>query len=68
MYPLKPSGDNILSESNIFASSGNKIVMTSGELLGGYSRKNETQTDLTSQPDAHKINSFFYRYYLFRHI
>lgn len=61
MYPLKPSGDNILSESNIFASTGNKIPMTSGELLGGYSRKNEVQTDLTSQPDAHKFNSFLYQ-------
>ena len=60
-YPIKPSSDNILSESNIFASSGNKIAMTTGEILSGYCNKNEVQTPLTSEPDAKKLNSFLYQ-------
>ena len=60
-YPIKPNGDNIVSESNIFAISGNKIPMSVSEILNGYSNKNELVTPLTSEPDAHRFNSFLYQ-------
>lgn len=61
-YPTKPTGDDILSSDNIFAENNNsKSAMTTSELLGGYNNDGETETDLTSRPDANKFNMFLYQ-------
>lgn len=60
-YPTKPTSNDIVSETNIFASSDNKIPMSVSEILNGYSNKNETSTPLTSEPEAHRFNSFLYQ-------
>lgn len=62
MYPSKPTGDNVISESFIFAANQtNKSAMTPSELLSGYNNKGEAETDLTSRPDANKLNGFLYQ-------
>lgn len=59
-YPTKPTGDNIVSETYIFADNNIlKTPMTQAELLEGYSNKGESDTELTSIPDAKKFNSFW---------
>ena len=61
-YPVKPTGDDILSSDNIFAENNNsKSAMTTSEMLGGYNNDGETETDLTSRPDANKFNMFWYQ-------
>ena len=60
-YPTKPTGNDILSSDAIFADNNNlKSAMTTGEILGGYNNDGETETDLTSRPDANKFNMFWY--------
>lgn len=61
-YPTKPTGNDILSSDAIFADNNNlKSAMTTGEMLGGYNNDGETDTDLTSRPDANKFNMFWYQ-------
>lgn len=61
-YPEKPTGDNIISETTVFASNNaNKQVMTSSEILNGYNNDGETVLPLTSCPDANKFNDFWYK-------
>ena len=61
-YPTKPTGNDILSSDAIFADNNNlKSAMTTGEMLGGYNNDGETETDLTSRPDANKFNMFWYQ-------
>lgn len=61
-YPTKPTGNDILSSDAIFADNNNlKSAMTTGEILGGYNNDGETETDLTSRPDANKFNMFWYQ-------
>jgi hypothetical protein len=62
MYPTKPTGDNVVSENYIFALNNTlKSPMSSDELLEGYNNKGESETELTSIPDASKFNSFLYQ-------
>lgn len=62
MYPEKPTGNNIIPEDIIFASNNtNKIVMSDQELLNGYSNDGESETALTSRPDANRFNNFWYQ-------
>jgi len=62
MYPTKPTGDNVVSENYIFALNNIlKSPMSSDELLEGYNNKGESETELTSIPDASKFNSFLYQ-------
>ena len=59
-YPIKPTGDDIVSETYMFAENNIlKTPMTQAELLEGYSNKGESDTELTSIPDAKKFNSFW---------
>lgn len=61
-YPIKPTGDNILPFDTLFASNNSsKSAMTTGEILDGYNNDGETETDLTSRPDANKFNMFWYQ-------
>ncbi len=62
MYPTKPTGDDVISESYIFADNNVlKEPMSSDEILEGYNNKGESETELTSIPDANKFNSFWYQ-------
>lgn len=62
MYPVKPSGDNAISEDYIFAlNDADKEPMSSTEILGGYTNKGEAPSPLSSIPDANKFNSLMYQ-------
>ena len=62
MYPIKPTGDNAISESYIFALNDvDKEPMSRSEILGGYTNKGESPSPLSSIPDANKFNSLIYQ-------
>lgn len=61
-YPVKPSGNDILPFDTIFADNNNlKTAMTINEILDGYNNDGETETQLTSRPDANRFNMFWYQ-------
>lgn len=62
VYPVKPSGNNILPFDTIFADNNDsKIAMTSSEILDGYNNDGDIETALTSTPDANRFNMFWYQ-------
>lgn len=61
-YPSKPTGNNIIPEDTIFAqNNASKIVMSDTEILNGYNNDGDTETALTSRPDANRFNNFWYQ-------
>lgn len=61
-YPTRPTGDNILPFDIIFAENNvSKTAMTTNEILDGYNNDGETETQLTSRPDANRFNMFWYQ-------
>lgn len=61
-YPEKPTGNDILPFETIFADNNDlKTAMTTNEILDGYNNDGETETQLTSQPDANRFNMFWYQ-------
>lgn len=61
-YPSKPTGNDILPFDTIFADNNNlKTAMTTNEILNGYNNDGETETQLTSRPDANRFNMFWYQ-------
>lgn len=61
-YPEKPTGNNILPTDTIFAINNTaKQIMTTSEILNGYNNDGETETALTSKPDANRFNMFWYQ-------
>lgn len=61
-YPIKPTGGDIIPEDIIFAQNNeSKIIMTDQEILNGYNNDGETETALTSRPDANRFNNFWYQ-------
>lgn len=62
MYPEKPTGNDILPFETIFADNNDlKTAMTTNEILDGYNNDGETETQLTSRPDANRFNMFWYQ-------
>lgn len=61
-YPSKPVGNDILPFDTIFANNNSlKTAMTINEILDGYNNDGETETQLTSRPDANRFNMFLYQ-------
>lgn len=61
-YPTKPTGNDILPFDTIFANNNDlKTAMTTNEILDGYNNDGETETQLTSRPDANRFNMFWYQ-------
>lgn len=61
-YPEKPTGNDILPFETIFADNNDlKTAMTTNEILDGYNNDGETETQLTSRPDANRFNMFWYQ-------
>ena len=61
-YPTKPTGNDILPLDVVFADNNDlKTAMTTNEILDGYNNDGETETQLTSRPDANRFNMFWYQ-------
>lgn len=61
-YPSALTDDNSIDLSNIFASNNTaRQEMSVAEILDGYNNDGETETPLTSKPDANRFDDFWFR-------